>query len=73
MINITGMWMHKSKKGEYYYKGRFGECEVLLFKNSKVEGKQPTHRLCFKKIERAELPDHPPEKSIEVVDEDLPF
>jgi hypothetical protein len=47
MIELTGLWMNKTKEGETYMKGSLGHGTVLVFKNKhKEEGSnQPDYKI----------------------------
>jgi hypothetical protein len=46
MITITGLWLNKSKKGEMYMSGYFGNARCFVFKNQESENeKAPEYRL----------------------------
>ena len=47
MIELTGLWMNKTKEGEIYMKGSLGQGTILVFKNKhKEEGtNQPDYKI----------------------------
>ncbi len=48
MLNVTGLWLNKSKSGVSYMSGSLGNLRVLIFRNThKTQDKQPDYQLCF--------------------------
>jgi hypothetical protein len=54
MINITGLWLNKSDKGETYMAGNVGYgARVLIFKNKSKRGdKDPDYNLVIAERKR---------------------
>ena len=48
LVNITGLWLHKSKKGTQYMSGSFGIARCYIFKNkSKKKPNDPDYYMAL--------------------------
>jgi hypothetical protein len=49
IINITGLWINKSKDGAQYLSGNLGMAKVLVFKNKnkRPNSKDPDYNVCM--------------------------
>jgi len=56
MIELTGLWLNKTKDGKTYMKGSIGQGTVLVFKNeNKEEGSnQPDYKVCLAEKQKKE-------------------
>ena len=46
MIEITGLWISKTKTGEAFFSGYMGNAKVLIFKNKyKESDKHPDYKM----------------------------
>lgn len=67
MIQITGLWLNKSRNGETYMKGRINGVDVLIFKNKhKTDEKHPDYQLYI-------APRQNRTESVNSIDEESPF
>lgn len=49
MIQLCGLWLNESKKGEKFFSGNLGGAKILVFRNSKKQqgSKQPDYYICL--------------------------
>lgn len=86
MVSIGGLWLNKSKNGEYYFSGYFNNARLIIFKNQfKEKDSQPDYVMYItkpdkqaEKTDAAEFEstlDNPDNGSTQTEDEtgDIPF
>lgn len=55
MIEITGLWLNETSKGEKYFVGYMGNAKILIFKNKyKQVDSQPEYRMFI--VEKQDVP-----------------
>ncbi len=60
LLNLTGLWMQKTKDGTPYMSGSFGRgINILVFKNTKKrpDSKDPDYNVCLAQSEPKNKPE----------------
>lgn len=53
MVNIGGLWVNKSKNGEFYFSGYMNGAKLLIFKNQfKEKDSQPDYVMYVTKADK---------------------
>ena len=74
LLNVTGLWMNKTKSGETYMSGSLGNVNVLIFKNkNKKTEKHPDYTLMFGPKQKRKAPTTDPYSPAPEADSEVPF
>jgi hypothetical protein len=68
MIEITGLWLNKTKDGKQYMSGSIGGAKVLIFANQyKKTDKDPSYKMFFAEKEKKQVaPEPKPEQDADL-------